>query len=936
MARQTSEIDKQDATTDRSQAYYDEKFNQITQAQDLSQQEKDAIPGYDKNDGLDDHPVNNGDASGKSGDISKNIKETKGDEANPMNFTGSGDSGKKNITGKGNFIKKKGPTGIIIGLLLAALGIGGSFGALGLLPIHVMEQLTQKFNTQDTSMTIRSNRVLVNKLVDKSTTGSCDAIKIACRFTRPSNYLLKNMAKNNIVALDANGKAIDTRAIGFNKKPSYYEFTDSTGKKLPRINASELSGVLKNDVDFRAAFHDAYNPRYIAWADSIAKSVFARFNLSKQNKLADVKNEKDVTNKINEDVKGADIGAKDGDSSLLKRLLSEKAGSSIKVLSDAGKGSGIQMIAGAACLLANTPKMITSVVRAYQMVQLVSYAMEILTPTSAGKAGAGTVAAMAGIGTLLTTTKDGKSAMDSFGMHNALFGDTKASSDSYKKFSPGGSVIASTGGVIKITDSQAIKDSCGVALNPVTGAALNLFLVANSGETLGVSALGAAVNYLLGIAASAALEKAAPLIIDLTMPLIQPAIQNILKTLYPDLTQNLVGTDAGDALASGASNMMGQVANGGGNIPMTVDQAVSYNTVAQNVQLAYAQEDRATLSPFDASNSNTMMGSFVSKLLPYYGTMSSVSGFLGGIGNIVSTGILGSLFKPVSAADSATQYKLCDDPAITESNIAAGPFCNIYYGVPTEYLNTDPNTVLQYMLDTKQIDEDTGDPVPNSEYSTYMQLCTDGTTDNIDSCSISSQNDADTQKKLSMFSLWTIDHRVQRTADNEDTPAAVATPPATTTPGGATSGGTVKGDDYPWPNSPIGVTNPYTQFSYRECVDFVNWRLNEQAGVTDITKLKTYFYGTANEWKDKAVADGKVANYTPTLGSVAWWGSNVAAGPLVAGPMGHVGIVSAINNGVITIEQYNGSVPDHTYSSIDLTPAQYASLMFLHIHDIGS
>ncbi len=810
MALGAPETDERNATDNRSQDYYDEKFNDLKK--ELSGQENGAIPGYDrKNDGLDDHPISGGDASGKSGDIGKNINDIDSAEKNPnaINFTGS-NSPKQKSAGKGNLLKRKGPTGVIIGFLLAALGIGGSFGVMGLLPIHIMESFTQKFDTQNTSATVRSNRVFVNKLVGESTTGSCNVVKIACRFPRPSNYLLNNLAKNNFVALDSAGNPINTRTLWPNAQPKEYQFTDSTGKKLPPIKASELSGALKNNAELRAAFHKAYNPRWITWTDSVAKSVFTRWGVSKQDKLANAKDEASANKTINEASKGRDIGANTEEpDSFLKKLLTAKAADAIEKVRKAGKGSAVLLTAGAVCLTADTPKLITSVARAYQLAQVISFAMAILTPTSAAKAGDGKVAAMAAIGSFLTTTKDGKSAMDSFGMQNALFGATKPGKDSnYKKFSPGGSVIANTGSTIQITDSQLVKNSCSVATNPVTGTAINIALVANSGETLGATAVIAGLNVALGAITSEVIKFVAPLAIDAAMPMLQPVIKQVLGAFLGDFTQNLVGQDRGDAFASGASNFMGQTANAGGNIPLTVSQAVGYNKVAQDTQLAYAQEDRATLSPLDTSSSNTVMGSIVDKFLPYYGQMGSISGILSSIGTI-TTSSFGSLFgKSVSAADDGTaQYQLCDDPAVSQSSIAAGPFCNIYYGVPQESLGTDPNVVLQYMLDNNQINDESGDPIPDSEYDTYMQTCTDGTTDQLDSCAVSTANDADTQKKIAMYSLWTIDHRIQKTMDNQDTVIDTST---TTQDTSNTSTGTVNPNGWAFPTTAgAPVTSPF-------------------------------------------------------------------------------------------------------------------------------
>lgn len=110
------------------------------------------------------------------------------------------------------------------------------------------------------------------------------------------------------------------------------------------------------------------------------------------------------------------------------------------------------------------------------------------------------------------------------------------------------------------------------------------------------------------------------------------------------------------------------------------------------------------------------------------------------------------------------------------------------------------------------------------------------------------------------------------------------------------------GDDYPWPYaftddeggglSPIG-------YYYRECVDFVAWRLNRDAGATP-TSLKfawkdlTPQGGDARQWKQNWEAHGWEVSKYPEPGWVAWWGSN------------HVAYVNAVHeDGTVSVEEYN-------------------------------
>jgi surface antigen len=123
------------------------------------------------------------------------------------------------------------------------------------------------------------------------------------------------------------------------------------------------------------------------------------------------------------------------------------------------------------------------------------------------------------------------------------------------------------------------------------------------------------------------------------------------------------------------------------------------------------------------------------------------------------------------------------------------------------------------------------------------------------------------------------------------------------------SGAVELGDDYPWfselSNNQGGGLSPLNYF-YRECVDFVAWRLNRDAGSTSAPFLYDWSDltpngGNASQWASAWAAHGWETSNIPVVGSVAWFNGN------------HVAYVAAVNDdGTVTIEEYNhGS--DHLY-----------------------
>lgn len=132
-----------------------------------------------------------------------------------------------------------------------------------------------------------------------------------------------------------------------------------------------------------------------------------------------------------------------------------------------------------------------------------------------------------------------------------------------------------------------------------------------------------------------------------------------------------------------------------------------------------------------------------------------------------------------------------------------------------------------------------------------------------------------------------------------------------------TSGAREMGDDYPWFAEPTrgqgGGLSPLNYY-YRECVDFVAWRLNRDAGTTSapyrwVWSNLTPSGGSAYAWKRAWEAKGWPTGDVPQVGAVAW----VPGG-------NHVAYVSGVlADGSVVIEEYNGMV-DHGYSQRVIPP----------------
>ena len=683
-----------------------------------------------------------------------------------------------------NIIKKGGPAGGLIGGTLA-IGMGlSSLSAPALLLTHIKENFMNNFDNGSTTMDIRSKKIINKRLTTETTSGVCtDFVKVACRYERPSNHFLKALEKDsNIMAVDADGNPVKRDGLFPNKKPVAYIANDiegPDGKKPWRIPANDFNKAIKDNPGLRSAFRKAHNPRWITHVDKTFHSFLKKFGVNKANKLADVNNEEDGKKKIASESKGKDTGADDakksGDKSimrkLVKKLVGEEGAKIIGKLGKVGKSGNLFGAAmGGVCIAADAPGIIAKTIRAFQMVQLIKYAMVFLPLVDALKAGEVTPEAVTAFGTMLTAVymvdgTPGASAMDSFGMKYGLFGDTstKGFKSDYTKFSPGGNFIKKYGSMLKFTDSKMRKDACDAATHPATGAAINATLLATGGATLGIDWVLLGVNTLGGWAIGIVLNTFAGDIMDFVMGFVPDGIlDGILEYFMGDFTANVKGEDTGNLTASSITHALSQADSAGANIPMTVGSAVAFNNVRKEVILAYAQEERATRSPFDISSPYTALGSIYTYLMPQIVSSRSPLGAIRSLGSI-SSGIFKSFFRPslAFAADGA-QYEMCDDPYVKEAQIAAGPFCNIAYGIPPKYLGIEPTQVVAEMKD--EIDENTGEAKPDSDYALWLQQCTDGSIDAAAGCMSDSNNGRD-DRKAAIFALYTIDQRAMNGMD---------------------------------------------------------------------------------------------------------------------------------------------------------------------------
>ncbi len=690
------------------------------------------------------------------------------------------DVGNKKIKVKGGRLKKFGPAGIIGGSLIGVLGTMMSFAPTTLL-VNLKENFVNNFDQQSIISSNRSNKIIAKRLSGEATTGVCTSkVSLLCRYTRPSNYQISQFDRAGIKALDANGNVIEKR-LWPNARPAAYDIPG-----VGKVSATDLNDVLRNNPQVRNAFKRAYNPRYVNWVDDVARKLFSSLGVAKaiDGALSAAANKKAAQAAVDGTLAVADKAAgnralRTSLSELIERFAKKMATRSVKI----GKQDAVLLSVAVGCIATKVPGLVSTAIKAYRLRALANVAFKFLTVADAIKAGEATPEEVENAGILLTDVVNGKSAMDGAIMYGIMGASNvgAAMTPVAQKYIPGKSA-ALWDTVSQYTDNKVTNSICNIAMNPYASAAITAFKLAKY-AAVGAGTLGIGdVVLLVGDIAStavfslpgveSAIADTATSVASVALSVIPDGtLDSIFNLALGDMTEGVAGEDLSAVITNGADSSMSQAAGMGGSVALTPSQKIAYdNEITRPTQLAWAAEDRASHSPFDASNPNTFLGSIVTRLMPYYGSLSSISGVMSTFFSISSSSLANFLQPTSYAADTEETWQQCtQDISVATSPAATDPLCAVQYGIPAEFTNIDPETVVQDLYDSNNIDED-GDVISGSDLETWMSECNTGTSESASNCVIPNADDSSyiDRLRIAEFALYQIDKRVIDGMDNVD------------------------------------------------------------------------------------------------------------------------------------------------------------------------
>lgn len=746
MALRTSE---EDTKLDPGQQDYDRKFQDIKKAEEDATF-NDIAGNYDKNpEGTDgDNAITKTDLAEKESEPPKGDWNTdvKGGDKNDRS---------RLITGANvrAILKRRGPIGLIL-----TIGLGGGlFGSLlfspGIMLVQMKESLVDRFNTQLPSMDVRTTKLL-NAKIASLTGGICGTtITIGCKLSTISEKQAARFKAQGIEIIDGTSTKFGNRI-----KPAGYIFQ---GKEM---DGPTFVKEMKTNTELRRALSKAYSPKYAGFADDVWTKVATKLGLSKARNLPDgdaatksealddqVKNGKKlpIADSIICDDAGECVDRNSGKpvteaEAEAARAAKAAATETIDEIADTGEKALEQAVeAGAKGTLSavgnfvKVTGLVDSACQAYtavrglgyaaktvRAIQLARYAMAFVNTADQIKAGTADASDVAYLGGIITNiaydAKTGaarKAGMDSAGIKYSMFGDTSGFSGQagayVSQFMAGGGLV---GDLIVVTDY----------INNVTGGTprTTCRTLSNPWVQAGSAAAGIALMLIPGVNVVVGFADVAKGVAGAAVGIGLALLPQLLKDIVAgNVTKGLVGEDATNAITSGFGVTASSLSQGGGNGPLGIDDAVEYTNLQQETVARYAAEERETLSPFDPTSKNTFLGSIVNKLLPYSDDVASIGGSLTMLGSIVSSSF--SSILPTSKALTNEQlraaYTSSNDLDLNYLGVAADPFGNPIFGIPKRYLDRDPIEVSKAL--SGQYNEETGRPVPNSTYASYVTDC---------------------------------------------------------------------------------------------------------------------------------------------------------------------------------------------------------------------
>lgn len=673
--------------------------------------------------------------------------------AGPRTFyTGTGKLptvSKVSLTGK----RKRGGFAALIVTLLIGIGGGAFLSSSNSLLAPAMEALfTEKTDTQYTSSTLRTRKIIQYMLkgdypVNHSWLG-------ANKYNHFSSTFKRRLANNNIEVVGS----------GSNKTLRY---TNPTTNQTIDVSADDFDTIFRDNLDFRDAYTTSTRGRVANFFDTAANRIYQKLGISRNlfddyrqtgDADADMDNyrdtmsekfegsETDLGNFGQETYEDPETGETEVDPNPeLAGNDSATSGSApdaeAEVRANGFLSSVVDKIGDVsnwACAFLNVGNMIAVAVAANEIYQSINYFMGLMENISKMKAGEGDESAVNSVLNFMSTpatanvedyqnaqaNPNGKNTtvnlsetevsgtpLEAKGVQLILANaPTSASSTANYSLERSSKVILGA-----LTTSGATMTTCAITQGVASIAAIAVNLVPGAGllKTLGGVFVKAVISTALSVALGAFLGFMIP---------------TIAQALFTNVFENATGIPAGELFARGASASNTRVGrSGSGQSLSSADAAIAYNQATNIVLAQDAELDRYNHSPFDTTNQNTFFGSIAYSLLPI--TTSSQATSLASLLRTTSNS-LSSLIGSVSAAGEGTTYMTTfgDCPNLESIGAKGDIYCNPITTTDTSTINIEPDDATYTSWIENNVncdDEDNCEIKDDTNLAYYVSYCTE-------------------------------------------------------------------------------------------------------------------------------------------------------------------------------------------------------------------
>lgn len=570
---------------------------------------------------------------------------------------------------------------------------------------------------------------------------------------------------------------------------------DIDGKKVKLTDASmTLSDAKSKNKNFNKSYDSAtitFTGKIAGWFDNVADSMYKRIvgegarnktniddpdeekvdkllleNSSEGAENSEVKAEKEVTDEdgnttkrpaeasdeIGDGMTYGDIDSKDGKIDV-DNSDSVKAEDSAKSALTARAQKVAMMSSTVACGFLRSIGAISTAVGAIQTANVIAYAskyLEIADKIKAGDADEVTNMALNNLNEPVKTTaydidgntvelegsvasSDGWNTV--FSRENIVNEDDPSALMSNREFATKNALHGMSSGLFTDITSAVASFGGGVAafricngVQLVAGLVDGISDVVLAFSTVGI---GNFIKEIFKGAIKGAVFSAIMIAVSSVISAITPMVA---QWMVSNLSNVFLGKNGGFALLSGSQNILQS------NLQMSTGRYADKNnvmevaTLTRDVEDEWAEYERTTKDPFDATSEYTFLGSIIKDIAP---VLNSSDNILARVTmpliSLSGSSLLAIMNPSASAANEINKFAGSiasdDNCAYLHSVGVAGDFaCNKYAGAYVDELTTmDPDTVYQNMKKYDSFDGEDSDGNPkinkNSDYAKYIVAC---------------------------------------------------------------------------------------------------------------------------------------------------------------------------------------------------------------------